>query len=142
MKIFIKHAENQTTNDPTESAVALNSMMEMTNATCMGVNLDNALDYVKFHERDEILVAAISKLRYGGVLKMTGVDIAAMSQHLANGTLNIQDINTACLNGRHSSNTTKNMMEKLIGFDMDVKVAKIDSVYYYIEATRPKPNAG
>ncbi len=57
------------------------------------IELGNLLDLIKFEERQGVLNVVLSKLQFEGIIKIQGLDIRLLAQHILHQQNTLADIN-------------------------------------------------
>lgn len=101
------------------------------------ITLGMTLDHVE--NRNNLLSDVIQKLRYGGTLELTGVDIYDVARGLYICDLTLDDANDILYNGRQSCDTLQNIVHTLEELQLQINLKRIHKYVYYIKATRNRP---
>ncbi len=124
-------------NDDTKY-IHLTHLQSVDNASCMEIEVGNCLDYAL--ERDEILSVLIGKLRYGGILKISGTDLDEIVYNASTGVLNVPQLQQLLYAGKLSADTYENMMQKLQQAKLTIINEELNNNQYFITAKRELVN--
>tara|TARA_R110000751_G_scaffold214454_2_gene317926 strand:- start:925 stop:1341 length:417 start_codon:yes stop_codon:yes gene_type:complete len=94
------------------------------------------LDVLEFSDRPEILEVAISKLRHGGKIKITGTDALQVIKNAALGVCNLEQASSFMLGGRNKLVSAHNLKEGLSSVGLNVTLVGIMGYKYVVEAQR------
>ncbi len=94
----------------------------------------NILDYVV--NRNEVLALLISKLRYGGRISFTGVDLDSISLSLVARKITATQAANALYSGRLAVTTLEEMSKKLMENGLEVITHRLQEPQYFITARR------
>ena len=112
----------------------LTQVQTLENASCMEIDVCSCLDYAL--ERDQILTILINKLRYEGVLKISGVDLNEVIYNYSVGKLSIQQLQQFLYAGRLSADSYENIIQKLKQAQLIIIHSNISDNQYFITAKR------
>jgi len=136
MKITVITSNTQTISDSDSIKVPLNELSSVENASCLIINLADAMDYVPFNQRKDVLNLAISKLRPGGEIYISGSDMYAIGHYIIEQLTSAEQINTSLYGGRLSCNTMFDVTELCRELDCETINSKLDGLYYSIKARK------
>ena len=94
------------------------------------------LDVLEFSDRSEILEVAISKLRHGGKIKITGTDALQVIKSAAFGACDLEHASNVMLKGRKNLVSAHNLKGRLSSVGMTVTLVGILGYKYVVEAQR------
>lgn len=133
MRIFIQQNANQR-NESADISCTLEQLSSIPAATATEILCEDALDYTE--NRIEALQNIISKLRYGGRLILTGIDVQELSRELLNKNVSIDEMSQLLYSGRQSATSVSKMTEVLSALSLIVVNSRIKNMHYYILAKR------
>ncbi len=135
MKIHI--VKNDKDKVPTDyQKVVVPSIKTIEPSTCTEINVGDCLDY--FLDRDNILLALIPKLRYGGKIIITGVDLLDACRALTLGKLSADEGSKVLYNSKLSCSTLNNVKQILQNNGLKLNQMHSSNLNYYVVATRSK----
>jgi hypothetical protein len=140
MRVYINHGNTSHINEKDVSIINFQDLPNLEKSSCMELNISGILDYVPMEERDKLLETCVSKLRYGGTLHLSGLDLMEMARYLNGGLV---DINSACktIYGNKLSATSMGiMLDKIKKYGLDMSKAKYDNIFYAISCRRTLKN--
>ena len=114
--------------------VHLTHIQSVDNASCVELEVNNCLDYAL--ERDEILQVIINKLRYGGILKINGIDLDEIMYNAVAGNINISQLQQLLYSGKMSADTYENTIQKLQQAQLTITNETLNDNQYFITAKR------
>lgn len=133
MRIFIQQHPEQR-NDSADIVCNIEQLASIPAAVATEILCEDAADYS--NNRVETLSNIISKLRYGGRLIITGVDINEVSREVLNKNISIDDAAALLYGGRQSVSSALKMRELFTSFGLEVVNCRIKNLHYYILAKR------
>lgn len=98
------------------------------------IDFGETLDFVKFQERQKLLSFVLSKLQFGGIINIQGLDIKLLAHYVLYETNNLQDINVLLERGSYSDINTICTELKQAGLSIEYK--NIGSCRYTIKAKK------
>ena len=111
-----------------EIPVPIKNLSQIPTASCKTIRLANAMDYVPLSQRDDVLKLALEKLRYGGKIIISGIDIYGISQALVSGYINNQSINSSIYGGKLSSSSMHEVISLIQKYsNLEVNNAKLEN---------------
>jgi hypothetical protein len=113
----------------------LSNLEKVINNSCEYIIANNVTDFFAKEYFDIILNLLVSKLRIGGTLVITGLDINLLSKNILNGNTSLDDASNA-VSQISSVNTMYNLIEKLEFKNLKVDIAKFMNNNYEIFCTR------
>lgn len=118
--------------------VHLTHVQTIDNASCMEIEVGNCLDYVL--ERDQLLSIIISKLRYGGIIKLNGTNLEEVMYNASVGKLNTPQVQQWLYSGRLSVDSYSAMITKLTQSQLTIINDSFGDNQYFLTAKRELPN--
>lgn len=85
------------------------------------IELGDTLDFVKFEERQKLLGFVLSKLQYGGIIDIRGLDIRLLAHHVLYERNTIEDINVILQRNSFSDTNTICDILKKAGLSIEYK---------------------
>ena len=137
-KIELYVNENHPQTNADIQYLHLSHITTVDNASCDDIELNNCLDYAL--ERGEILPVVISKLRYGGVIKISGVDLTTVMEDGSRCIIGLAQIQQLLYAGRMSCDTYENTIAKLKNAQLTILHEVLDDQHYFITAARNLPS--
>lgn len=137
MRLFIQHDPNQR-NDAADISCTVEQLKSIPSATVTEIICENALDYQV--DRLSAIQELVSKLRYGGRLIMTGVDVNETSRELLNGTISIDEALSLLYGGKRSADSALRMKSIFTELGLEVVNCRVNNLYYYILVRRNAKN--
>ena len=138
MKIAIIHEHTSTIVDSDQININLNELGNVSPSSCVSIHLADCMDYVPFAQRTALLDIALSKLRRGGEITISGTNLSAAIRDVYNHTLSIEQINATIYNHRLSVDTLDSIKNYLIDTKHLVVVNyKQEGLYFSIKMERP-----
>lgn len=136
MKIFITHPAANKIKLNDEQPVNIESINNISNASCTKIQLNNVLDYIMPKDRDKALSIALSKLRIDGEIHLNGIDFFAIGVFISNGLLSLQEVNQNIFNGKLSIDSISLLKNRLSNNGFEIVKASIENFSYNIIAKR------
>lgn len=124
--------------DPEITPVHPEALGEVENGSCEFVRLGQILD--QFRNRREVFEVVKNKVRYGGKIVVSGLDLGTVALNIVNGQFTNDQVNTVLYESSTSISDLKEMSDLLTGWGFDIVKQRFDGSTYFIEAVRPKPN--
>jgi hypothetical protein len=100
----------------------------------MEIKLSNILDYIP--KRLEYLQSCVSKLRFKGVLSVSGVDIIELSKLIITGKYTTDEINNILYHGKQSSDCLQRISAMINNIGLQVVDKRISGVNYYLKGIK------
>ena len=113
-------------------------MINVDAASCMHIRLNNTLDL--YQNRVDILKVALSKIRYGGNISISGIDIHILSRFMYDGRYTNAELNSL-LFAQTSYSDVHEMIDLLQASGFVIETIRIEDIRYYLQAVRPTANA-
>ena len=137
MKISIVYNRHEKPENSEYIEVHHSELQYISDSTIKEIKIIDTLDYVDLPE--ELISVAISKLRYGGKLIISGYDIYLISQKILSGKLNIEEIRKMLYNGRINISEFENIKSLIIksGLNIELINLSIETNKYLIIARKP-----
>src|SRR5690554_5494848 len=120
MKVYIKHGNAQIINEKDVVVIGFQDIPKLEASSCTELNISGVLDYVPIAERDKLFETCLSKLRYGGILHITGLDIVSMALFLHNGTISRTHACEAIYNNKLSAVSVQDMLDTIYKYDLEL----------------------
>jgi len=141
MRVFIKATE-QHDSDVSDVCCMLAELEDKVGpATATHIVCESALDNEV--DRTAGLQKILSRLRYGGKLVITGIDIEEISREFTVRTINEQQAQSLLYGGRRSASTIGLVVQELINNGLTIVNSRLKDFHYYVLAERnvkPKNN--
>lgn len=137
MRLFIQQDPNQR-NDAADISCTIEQLKSIPPATATEIICENAIDYQV--DRLSTIQELIAKLRYGGRLILTGIDVNEISRELINGTISIDDALSLLYSGKKSAGTALQMKQIFMKLGLEVVNCRVNNLHYYILARRNAKN--
>ena len=137
MRIIVTHPNLKATADQDETPVSIGELAAVDPATCLSIHLADCMDYVSIAERQKLLETAVSKLRMGGIITISGTDLSAIGRKLSSGNITTQQVNASLHKGRMSVIHCSEVIDQIRGIGLEIVNYKVDGLYYSIKARRP-----
>ena len=118
--------------------IHLTHVQTIDNASCMEIEVGSCLDYVL--ERDQLLSIIISKLRYGGIVKLDGTNLEEVMYNASVGKLNTPQVQQLLYSGRLSADSYSATIAKLKMAQLTILNDNFGNNQYFITAKRELPN--
>ena len=132
MRLYIKK-----TNEINESADISCSLEELNNVVpsiATEIICNDILDYQE--KRYDVLKNILTRLRYGGKIIITGVDVEEVCREYLNRTISIVDVENLLYQERKSATNIHRMLSELTNNGLDILTCRTQSCHYYIVAIR------
>lgn len=133
MRVFIQRDANQR-SDSADISCTIEQLKSVPPATATEIICENALDYQE--DRLGTIQQLVSRLRYGGRIIITGVDVNEISRELLNGTISIDEALSLLYEGRKSADSAIRMKQIFTDIGLEVVNCRINNLCYYILARR------
>lgn len=114
-----------------EQATSLYDVDEVQDASCSTIHADYTLDEV---DEREYLPLLVKKLRHGGELHISGVDLGEVSRYFTFGHLQEVEVKELIMNKNLS--TINFVLSILQGLKLKIMTKRINNMTYYIKAVR------
>ena len=137
MKLHISKTDPVIEDDEFEK-VHPEEIAKIEDGSCEFVRLGSSLD--EYHNRVELFSAILKKVRYGGRICMSGLDIGVTVRNILNGRFDNARVNEVLYDGKHSISDMTEMKKILTTEGFNVMISRYEKNSYFIEAERPKPN--
>ncbi len=137
MRVYIKKDE-VTVNDSADISCFLKELDIVLPASATDIICEDALDFSR--NRVENIRAIVSKMRYGGRLVITGLDVDELARELINRNISSLEACNLLYGERESASTINIMIGQLREFGIDIVNCRLQGVFYYILATRNARN--
>ena len=98
----------------------------------------SCLDFIE--QRDEFTKELVKKIRYGGKIIITGLDIYEISRAVINRNLRLEEINPVVYDGRYSVSSIFDMVKKIQELGLKPIHKRANDFNYTIIAERPLPD--
>lgn len=116
----------------------LTQIQNIDNAICTQIKINNCLDYAL--ERDQLLSIIVDKLRYNGILSISGVDLDEVIHCASIGLVTTEELIQLLYAGKMSADTYDNIIQKLVEKKLTIEHQNIDNYQYFVTAIRKLPN--
>ena len=83
---------------------------------------------------------ASKRLKYGGILTLSGSDAKSLASQIYHNNISIKQTNTSLYDGRLSIDHITNVARQLQKLDLTIIDEKLDNLYFSIKATRKNSN--
>jgi hypothetical protein len=121
------------------SQVDLSDVGDLDDAAYEEVLVGDSLDFID--DRDSFVDEIVKKLRYGGKIIMSGVDIFEVSRGIISKQVKNSDINQILYLRRCSVSNIFDMADKLSSLGLRIIKKRTDNYRYTLIAERPSPDA-
>ena len=121
------------------SQVDLSNVGDLDDAAYEEVLVGDSLDFID--DRDSFVDEIVKKLRYGGKIIMSGVDIFEVSRGIISKQVKNSDINQILYLRRCSVSNIFDMANKLSSLGLRIIKKRTNNYRYTLIAERPSPNA-
>jgi hypothetical protein len=140
MKISVVYNRHEKPENSEYTEVHYSELQYLSDSTIKEIKIINTLDYVDLPE--ELISMAISKLRYGGKIIISGYDVYLIAQKILVGKLNINEIRKMLYNGRLNISEFENIKSLIaqLGLNIDLINLSIETNQYLIIARKPNVN--
>ena len=118
--------------------VDLAQVIDIDNGSCEEILLDNCLDYVS--QRKDFLSEIVKKLRYGGKIIVSGLDLHQVGRQITNGFITTSNAASVLYNKRQSSSTIDEMQALLELGSLTIISKQLSDISYTLIAQRGVPN--
>lgn len=103
--------------------------------SCDEIIISEALDYIQYKYINYVLEDIVHRLRLGGKIIITGIDIKALSRLVVSELVSIEQYNDIIMNIK-SLNTILNIRALLVSYNLDIELDLINGYKYQIIAKR------
>ncbi len=118
-----------------------NTLENLIDGSLESLNIGNSLDLVKYDERFQTLVNICKKLRYSGVIELSGTELGDLSRHIHQGYVSTKDANSLLFDiGGQSVAPMTEVTEQLQSMNFKIVNARRNKYQYYIKAVRAEPS--
>ena len=118
--------------------VDLAQVMDIDDGSCEEILLENCLDYVS--QRKDFLSEIVKKLRYGGKIIVSGLDLHQVGRQITNGFITTSNAASVLYNKRQSSSTIDEMQALLELGSLTIISKQLSDISYTLIAQRGVPN--
>ena len=118
--------------------VDLAQVIDIDNGSCEEILLDNCLDYVS--QRKDFLSEIVKKLRYGGKIIVSGLDLHQVGRQITNGFITTDNVVSVMYNKRQSASTIDEMTGLLQSASLNILSKQISDINYTLIAQSELPN--
>ena len=118
--------------------VDLAQVMDIDDCSCEEILLENCLDYVS--QRKDFLSEIVKKLRYGGKIIVSGIDLHQVGRQITNGFITTSNAASVLYNKRQSSSTIDEMQALLELGSLTIISKQLSDISYTLIAQRGVPN--
>ena len=118
--------------------VDLAQVMDIDDGSCEEILLENCLDYVS--QRKDFLSEIGKKLRYGGKIIVSGIDLHQVGRQITNGFITTSNAASVLYNKRQSSSTIDEMQALLELGSLTIISKQLSDISYTLIAQRGVPN--
>lgn len=134
MKLIITHTEPQT-----DEELHISQAKDIVDNSVNHLIVGDSLDYIG--NRLENLKILLSKLRFDGIIEISGLDIFAFARAVYTAGPTLPTINRALYDGRQSVSSLIGILELLKEAKLDIEIKQLDTELYsyYIKAKRCLP---
>lgn len=117
--------------------VSLKDCNNIDPSSCTDLFVGDCLDFVD--ERQKLFEIILSKIRYGGQITITGLDLVDVGRGLFLGQITPVEANNILYKGRVSGDTMRGIIEALQHYKFEIVQQRCHNLYYTVTAVRPKP---
>jgi len=125
-----------TRDEPKEDEVHLKHMPQISDASIDKLVLNDILDFVSWQDRLKVIKMAVSKLAYGGIIEIRGLDLLDMSRGIFTMDVSIVEAQSILFQQRESSDTIINIVQTLSSVDLTILRTMLEDYTYYVQAQR------
>ena len=118
--------------------VDLAQVMDIDDGSCEEILLETCLDYVS--QRKDFLSEIVKKLRYGGKIIVSGIDLHQVGREITNGLITTSNAASGLYNKRQSSSTIDEMQALLELGSLTIISKQLSDISYTLIAQRGVPN--
>ena len=118
--------------------VDLAQVMDIDDGSCEEILLENCLDYVS--QRKDFLSEIVKKLRYGGKIIVSGIDLHQVGRQITNGFITTSNAASVLYNKRQSSSTIDEMQALLELGSLTIISKQLSDISYTLISQRGVPN--
>ena len=138
MKVFVTHENESSKAAADDSKLQISAVLADDDFKFTRLNINNILDCVEYNKRSEILMQFLGKIRYNGLIIISGIDLLGLIKKTANGVITMPEFNEM-LSTFISFDSNVKIVEALTQHNMVIEKVKLDNISYYIEARREGP---
>ena len=123
-----------------ENDITFNELSSAVNGAYENINIDMALDYIEFPLRLDFLKQAVDKLKFGGYISISGIDVTECNMALETGELNIEQYNELIFKNKYKSlNNILSIIDSLQNSGLIIESKTFSQpTTYYVKAKRPE----
>lgn len=113
---------------------------EIVTHSCENIIADDILDFLTFESISKFITALSSKLRLGGKLFISGIELGILCRYVISETISSKDFSTA-IASRASLSSVDDIINSLKENKLNIETSTIKGLKYEITATRWKRNS-
>jgi len=141
----MKNIELTLSSPENENQIHIEQLSNILDGSCDTLELMAILDYYPNRNRQEIFNTAISKIKYGGTISLSGLDIIEVARQIYTGNIQEQEASNILYkegsnNRRCSSSSLMEVINILQASNFTILVKDIDSNAYSVQARRNFPD--
>ena len=123
-----------------ENDITFNELSSAVNGAYENINIDMALDYIEFPLRLDFLKQAVDKLKFGGYISISVIDVTECNMALETGELNIEQYNELIFKNKYKSlNNILSIIDSLQNYGLIIESKTFSQpTTYYVKAKRPE----
>lgn len=110
-------------------------MNEVVPNSCTDIVADDIIDFVPHSMLEDFLKILISKLRIGGRLIITGIELGVVSRYVIDETID-EDKYSIIISGKASIHYMGTLIDELKKMNLNIQSAQVKGIKYEISATR------
>tara|TARA_R100000988_G_C3965440_1_gene148528 strand:- start:115 stop:534 length:420 start_codon:yes stop_codon:yes gene_type:complete len=118
--------------------VDLAQVIDIDDGSCEEILLENCLDYVS--QRKDFLSEIVKKVRYGGKIIVSGIDLHQVGRQITNGFITTSNAASVLYDKRQSSSTIDEMQSLLELGSLTIISKQLSDINYTLIAQRGVPN--
>ena len=118
--------------------VDLAQVIDIDDGSCEEILLENCLDYVS--QRKDFLSEIVKKVRYGGKIIVSGIDLHQVGRQIRNGFITTSNAASVLYDKRQSSSTIDEMQSLLELGSLTIISKQLSDINYTLIAQRGVPN--
>ena len=118
--------------------VDISNIVDIDDASCEEILVGECLDYLS--QRKDFFAEIVKKVRYGGKIVISGLDLNQVGRQITNGAINTGNVSELVYNKRHSISNVYEVAETLTKSGMHVTSKTISDINYSVIAERGVPN--
>lgn len=140
MKISIIHNNHEQPEQSDYIEIHYSEFKQLSNSTLNSIKIVNTLDYVDSPE--ELISVAITKMRYGAELIISGMDVVLIADKILNGKADIPTIRNSLYAGRKNISNYEYIKNIIIQLGLKIKLINLDkdTNQYLIIGEKPNVN--